>query len=109
MGLGRVGQQTRLRNSNGLVRRDIRQLAVVLDLVLQAGERLEDLLALVRGLGVLRGRDGPVDVVDGAGLGMSAEKRPPQSWAERFEALTMMMGHRSRAEVEAKDVLSPVE
>ena len=82
MGLGGVGQQTELRDSNGLLRRDIRELAVVLDLVLQAGERLEDLLALVGGLGVLRGRDGPVDVVDGAGLGMSAKEGPLQSWAE---------------------------
>lgn len=47
---------------------DVRERPVMLDLVLQAGERLEDLLALLHGLGVLGGRDGLVDVVDAAGL-----------------------------------------
>lgn len=40
----------------------------MLHLVLEPGERLEDLLALLYDLGVRGGGDGLVDVVDAAGL-----------------------------------------
>lgn len=46
----------------------IRQLAVVQHLVLEAAELLDNLLALGLLLGVVRARDGLVDVVHGASL-----------------------------------------
>lgn len=66
MGLGCVSGQASL--GGGLGSESIREQTVMLDLILEPGERLEDFLAFLRDIGVLRSGHGPVDVVDGTGL-----------------------------------------
>lgn len=94
---------------------NIRELSIVLYVVLEVPQLLDDLLSLVytrlvRGLGT-----GAVGIVDGLCLRGNQAKvsKWPRRAACRMEQgpgrQTMITGHRSRAVVQPKEVLSAVE
>lgn len=74
-----------------------RQLPVVLQLILQLGEVLDDALALLGLLLVGHSAHSSVEVINGTGLYLLA-----QALLTGGRVLTMMTGHRSLAETEAK-------
>jgi hypothetical protein len=79
-----------------------RQLSVVLQLVFQPCEFLHDLLPLIELLGIVALGYGAVDVVDGTGLThvrKVVSQRVPDRGTDWCERLTMMTGHRSRADI----------
>ena len=72
--------------SGPIVDRNVRQLPVVLDLILEGNNLLNNLLALGELLGIIGLGDGSVEVVNGAGLGERLETIGGNGpWSEAYQ------------------------
>ena len=87
----------------------VRYLAIVLNLIFEAGERFEYLLALIDDFGVCLDIYGSVDIVNGGCLGQRGNVSSVNLRRGLVKGeLTRITGHRWRALDQAKEFLSPV-